>query len=65
MGTQDVSKLDAVATPSELNEAPSFERMLVTYLQVIVVEVKNLRWKVSGALITFHPSRSKKRLSAF
>ena len=44
------ARLDATASPSELNEPPSFESMVETYLQVIVTEVKKLGWKVTGGL---------------
>ena len=60
-----MAKLDAVATLSELNEAPSFESMVETYLQVIVVEVKNLRWKVSGGLDNISSAQIKRAPLSF
>ena len=60
-----MATLVATATPSELSEAPSFDRLAETYYLVLKAEVKNLRWKVAGGLDNITAAQVKRAPPSF
>ena len=55
-----IEKLDNDPTPEERAEGPTFDQLVETYFQILLKEVKQLRWKTAGGLDNISAAQLKR-----